>query len=415
MGDLPDYTKKIVLVVDIADFPAEVKTDHRKIKGVALKDPTVEEAIPISVENDALAYDAANDRFKVDVEKLSDTADIATQTTLAALNDKVPTDPATESGKLTDINTALGNIKTDVDKIPSDPATESGKLTDINTALGNIKTHTDYIPSDPATESGKLTNINTALGNIKTHTDYIPSDPATESGKLTDINTALGNIKTDVDKIPTDPAKESGKLTNIDTTLTAIKSTDGIKKIADDVNVKTSGGTNIIIDKLTQEAYTELRRTISNHGTTPSWTVVAGSYREGKFFPRGCRGFLNIIDIYCKDAGSSGGTITVYLAPNPDSASVYNADVTVPAGGAAAWRSATFNKWWKYDSLFIFVVCSSVSIQYSWDESAHFDDYMSSDSGATWTLGSYRVWFNAVMAGQTVGDVTVSGAILTVT
>jgi len=52
----PDFTKR-----------TKSQTDHWYIKGVTLKDPTVAASIPISVENDALAYDAVNDRFKVDI------------------------------------------------------------------------------------------------------------------------------------------------------------------------------------------------------------------------------------------------------------------------------------------------------------------------------------------------------------
>jgi len=45
----------------------ERTVDHTKIKGVALKDPAVAAAIPTSIENEAIAYDAANDLFKVAV------------------------------------------------------------------------------------------------------------------------------------------------------------------------------------------------------------------------------------------------------------------------------------------------------------------------------------------------------------
>lgn len=41
--------------------------DHAKVKGTALKAPTVAAALPISIENDAIAYDAINDLFKVKI------------------------------------------------------------------------------------------------------------------------------------------------------------------------------------------------------------------------------------------------------------------------------------------------------------------------------------------------------------
>jgi len=56
--DFPDYTKRF-----------QGKVDHWYIKSVELKDPTVEKSIPISIENPAIAYDSATDRFKIKVEE----------------------------------------------------------------------------------------------------------------------------------------------------------------------------------------------------------------------------------------------------------------------------------------------------------------------------------------------------------
>ena len=130
-GDLPDYQKKIIVVTIAGDYPAETLVDMRKILGVALKAPTTEQCIPVSIEhqvlidhmkilgeslktptengclpvsiehnvkidhrqilgvdllsptvakclpmsieNPAIAYDATNDRFKIDLEKISAT------------------------------------------------------------------------------------------------------------------------------------------------------------------------------------------------------------------------------------------------------------------------------------------------------------------------------------------------------
>lgn len=47
------------------------KIDHWWIKGVELVDPYIAASVPISVENPALAYDATNDRFKVDIEAIT--------------------------------------------------------------------------------------------------------------------------------------------------------------------------------------------------------------------------------------------------------------------------------------------------------------------------------------------------------
>lgn len=71
--DLPDYEKKVVVVTIPGDYPAEMQIDHRKILGVILRSPTFPQCIPSSIENDAIAYDAVNDRFKVDIQKISAT------------------------------------------------------------------------------------------------------------------------------------------------------------------------------------------------------------------------------------------------------------------------------------------------------------------------------------------------------
>jgi hypothetical protein len=48
-----------------------VRISHEQILGIALKTPTFAQCVPTSIENDAIAYDASNDRFKVDIEAMS--------------------------------------------------------------------------------------------------------------------------------------------------------------------------------------------------------------------------------------------------------------------------------------------------------------------------------------------------------
>lgn len=177
------------------------------------------------------------------------------------------------------------------------------------------------------------------------------------------------------------------------------------------VTVSTAGGVNLLIDKITQSAYTERSSTLSNDGTVASYVADTGNDRRGKFFPRGCRGHLQKISVYCKDNGAAGGTISVYIAPQIGMGYTYTADATVAAGGAAAWRDATFNVMWNYDSMFIWFVSSTADMQVGRDTTATTDAYYSSDAGVSWAQSSYRYYFRAVLYGETVGDVPVSGTI----
>jgi hypothetical protein len=70
-GDLPDYSRKVIVVYEGTITSGEVKCDHWKIKGLTLKDPYISLSLPMSVENPALAYDAVNDRFKIVLEAIT--------------------------------------------------------------------------------------------------------------------------------------------------------------------------------------------------------------------------------------------------------------------------------------------------------------------------------------------------------
>jgi len=97
--DLPDWSTKVTISHEVTDSDLTT-TDHKKIKGVPLKDPSVAAAVPISVENPAIAYDPTNDVFYV-------------RTKSAALGVHViglPSDPARESGNLAAILTALTRV-----------------------------------------------------------------------------------------------------------------------------------------------------------------------------------------------------------------------------------------------------------------------------------------------------------------
>lgn len=98
MPDLPDYSKKVIIVYEGTIVGGEVLVDHRKILGIALKDPTFAKCIPISIENDAIAYDAVTNRFYVDIAKIS-----ATEVITVAQQAKDRTITGTVTTEITDI------------------------------------------------------------------------------------------------------------------------------------------------------------------------------------------------------------------------------------------------------------------------------------------------------------------------
>jgi len=269
-------------------------------------------------------------------------------------------------------------------------------LVDTIAAITNIANIVSLDLVDRITLIDSITNIGT-LANL------------TNLGTVNLINTisAITNIANLVSVDLIDRITLIDAITNIGT-IGAITTLTGI---TNPINVKTSGGTNIVLDALTQGAYTERRSTLSNEGAAWLWYAVTGNNRFSKFFPRGSRGFVSTIDFLCRDNGAAGGTITVYLSPTIGSGVVYSATVTVPAGGAQGWRSAVFNKAWNYDSIFIFFVCSSNDIQGLISDTAPYDSYSSSDAGVTWSVygGSWFIHVN--LAGETCGDVPVSGIV----
>jgi hypothetical protein len=180
------------------------------------------------------------------------------------------------------------------------------------------------------------------------------------------------------------------------------------------VNIQTSGGANIVIDKLTQGAYTERQSILENNGDTPSMLANNKSDLRGKFFPRGCRGFINYIQIYCDNTDSASHTFTVMLSRAPGMGPIATYTLNVAGGSSAAWRTIPVKRFWDYDSLFIWVSCDSDSYgRLGYDGGTPYDYYYSSD-GKTWTFYYSRWWFRVSFTGETVGDLPVSGTINTV-
>lgn len=187
-----------------------------------------------------------------------------------------------------------------------------------------------------------------------------------------------------------------------------------VDQINNAVNISTVSKTNIMIDKLTQGAYTENRVTISNNGATQEMFNPADAYDVCKFFPRGCRGYIKSIELYCKDDTGTGGEIKIYLSPTIGSGYLYTVDFEYYGSTVGEWRTAAFDIFWNYDSLFIRIDHGGADIDLARDDETPHDTYITDDKGLTFTVWDYRAWFRVVYKGQTVGDLPVSGTVNTV-
>jgi len=166
------------------------------------------------------------------------------------------------------------------------------------------------------------------------------------------------------------------------------------------------GGSNAV------DSVLERRSLIANHGAVALWEVGSLIIARGKFFTRGMRGFLEDIEIYCRDPLAAGGTMTVNICPFPESGTLYTANIVVPAGGGAAWRAAAFDLFWNYDSMFIWWYEQLIGdVEYGYDVEQPWDGYWGGPTGIIWVTRDLRYWVRVLMAGQTPGDVPVSGTL----
>ncbi|MCL6579347.1 MAG: hypothetical protein K6T73_08175 [Candidatus Bathyarchaeota archaeon] len=181
-----------------------------------------------------------------------------------------------------------------------------------------------------------------------------------------------------------------------------------------ELNIKTSGGANIVIDKLTQTAYTERRVTLANNGDTAVLHGLILTYKLGKCFPRGARGYIDTIEIYCANQDVNDHTFTINLAPFPGLGTLNTVTLIVSANSTPAWRSVEVRKMWNYDSLFVWVSGESdVYDKVGVDLNAPYDASESIDE-INWIPGPYRLWVRVNLACQTVGDIPISGTVNTV-
>jgi hypothetical protein len=468
MSDLPDYQRKIVVEGDAT-------VDVVKVKGVALANPTVAACLPTSIENDAIAYDGTNDRFKVDVKKWTATdtvtADVIDKATrllgliYGSQGQQLLQRAATyellvqlrHAGDEIDPRAIRALTSADVVDVSDKAArllgiiygSQTQKLQQKATTY-ELLTYDSFVATllgaglPAALDSGALKvkeqspitgfATQTTLLAVDGHVDGIegllsgglPAALDTGALKIREQNplttlavtqATYANLKAKVDLqqllgsdislmnyLPTGIVYPAGTL--IDPRAIRALTAADILTIAGTV-----AADNIIMDVLRVGAYTERRSILSNNGADVTWDNWAtGDNRRSKFFPRGCRGFIQSIDLWCRDPATGGGTIYVYVAPYPGVGAVYSGTITVPSAGAEAWRAWELAKFWNYDSMFIWWYITG-SVEYGRDNDAPNDAIRSVDAGATWIVEQLRFWARVIMVGETCGDVPVSGTV----
>jgi len=480
--DLPDYQRKITIAESVTlditgsvDVPAGVEADIVKVKGVALANPTVTACLPTSIENDAIAYDGTNDRFKVDVKKWTATdtvtADIIDKATrllgliYGSQGQQLLQRAATyellvqlrHAGDEIDPRAIRALTSADVVDVSDKAArllgvvygSQTQKLQQKATTY-ELLTYDSFVATllgaglPAALDSGALKvkeqspitgfATQTTLLAVDGHVDGIegllsgglPAALDTGALKIREQNplttlaatqATYANLKAQINLqqllgsdisltnyLPTGIAYPAGTL--IDPRAIRALTAADILTIAGTV-----AADNIIMDVLRVSAYTERRSTLSNNGTSASGPI-SFDYREGKYFPRGCRGFIKDVELYLKGAAGAV-TITVSFRVYPNGSEVFQTSYVLGASAVEGWKTIAVNRPWLYDSMF--VVCYSAdttSTVFYRDDGTPYDRYYAVLATPDEFLTSdFRLWYRVVMAGETCGDVPVSGAV----
>jgi len=206
--DLPDYEKKVIVVTIPGEYPGLVDINHKQILGVALKTPSVSACLPISIEhtvyidhrailgealktptfancvptsieNDAIAYNAVTDRFKVDVEKWSATDAVTVSATLLDIRKLTSADIVTVQG----ITNALPAGTNAIGKLAANSGVDIGDV--------DVKTMPDVTQSDKT----KLLATVTQAEKDRTVTGTVSAEQS-DATKLNATVKTLHDLKT---------------------------------------------------------------------------------------------------------------------------------------------------------------------------------------------------------------------------
>ena len=163
-----------------------------------------------------------------------------------------------------------------------------------------------------------------------------------------------------------------------------------------------------------QDSILERRSLIWNDNDIEDGTIPPAIYEDvhgkGKFYPRGCRGMLERIEIYCIRAAA--GELTIRWSPHPGLGPVW--ERTITPGADWAWHFNHIQQMWNYDSLFIWVSECDADVDWAYDEVEPFDGHRDVLADGRWASEDTRPYIRAILTGETPGDVPVSGVVNTI-
>jgi len=172
-----------------------VDINHKQILGEALKTPTFANCVPTSIENDAIAYDAVNDRFKVDLAKISATDVLAISATdldirnLVSTTDSVEVKQATAANLKATVeasNLDIRDLTSVSDSVEVKQATAANLKATVeasNLDIRDLTSVSDSVEVKQATASNLNANVNTKH-DLKTYKMAVFD--ASASGNLVD-------------------------------------------------------------------------------------------------------------------------------------------------------------------------------------------------------------------------------------
>ena len=218
-----------------------------------------------------LAKEVADNKMSVD----TDIADIrkaidANKASADADWKQAQKDYASVSGKLTETNKTVTDIKTSVNGIKTTVADHTGKISTISQTVNGVKTSVANAQGDIATLQTDVSGTKQTVANAQKDITSIKTSVSGVQTDITDAKKDITSVKTDISGVKTSVSNVQGDVTSLKTTVSGVQ-TDVKNAKGDITSIKTdvSGVKTTIADhtgKITQLVtdVTGVKSTVSN-------------------------------------------------------------------------------------------------------------------------------------------------------